>query len=251
MNQLTTMNNTPARQGILANNMPVPQTTSGTLEHTGTAHDEENITDIPPDFSWMAEIPFIIGGFVWPPASSSVYLPLDRFINITESSANSFPWLAVPMSYHKYFNGDYFLRFTAVKPSRTPGKILVIYSPSGNNPTTSEIASVNARMIKKEWDLAQSNTFELTIPGFNPNRMRVTGDRRRDPPAGYTGLSLQGPSATRNFGLIKLIEAIPYAPGSIYPDSFNIFIEGALQKAEFATPCDSHGVYRDFFNMTT
>lgn len=248
MNQ-ETMNVTPVRQPVFANSVPIPQTTTGTLEHTGTSYDTENITDIPPDFSWMSEMPFYRGSFEWPSTTAGNFLPLRYLVKIADSSSNSFPWLALPMSLHKYFNGELFVRFTAVKPSRTPGKILVLYMPSGKDISNDELRAVKSRIIKKEWDLAQSNTFELTIPGFNPNRMRVTGDRRRDPPTGYDGISVQGPSCARDFGLLKLVDAIPYAPGSIFPDKFTIFVEIALTKAEFATPCDSHGVYLDFFSV--
>lgn len=244
------MNNTPVRQPVFANTVPIPQTTTGTLEHTGVAYDEEPITDIPPDFGWMSEMPFLRSIIRWPKPEPGAYtiLRLNKFVSTVESNGNSFPWLAIPMSYHKYFNGEVFLRFIAVKPSRTPGKILVTYHPDGRAMLPSEINAVNARVIKKEWDLAQTNTFELTIPGFNPNRMRHTGDRRRDPPTGWTGVSLQGPSTARHFGSVELSVAIPYAPGSIFPDEFSIIIEMALQKAEYATPCDSHGLYSDFFS---
>lgn len=242
------MNNTPVRQPVLANNLPVPQTTSGTLEQTGISYDPENITDIPPDFSWMSEMPFFKQSFTWPPASQPVSLVLNKFAPTQESNGTTFPWLAVPMSLHKYFNGNYFVRFTAVKPSRTPGKILVVYLPSGQTLSTTDLNSVRSRVIKKEWDLTQSNTFEMTIPGFNPNRMRVTGNRRRDPPTGMNGISLESPTTARDFGSLHLYVAVPYAPGSIFPDSFTIFTEVALQNPEFATPCDSHGVYEDFFS---
>lgn len=246
-----TENVTPVRQPVFANIVPIPQTTTGTLEHTGTAYDTENITDIPPDFSWMSEMPFYRSQIEWPYSSDQgIIINLNKFKSTADSASNSFPWLAVPMSLHRYFNGEFFIRMTAVKPSRTPGKILVTYVPNGKVMSKEAINLVKARVVKKEWDLAQSNTFELTIPGFNPSRMRVTSDRRRDPPTGHDGVSLQGPSCARDYGAIILTDAIPYAPGSIFPDKFTIFFEYALQRAEFATPCDSHGVYRDFFSIT-
>lgn len=242
-----TMNVTPVRQPVFANSVPIPQTTTGTLEHTGIAFDDENITDIQPDFGWMSEMPFLRTSFTWPPSGvSGQHIPLNSFKRTPDSSSNSYPWLAVPMSLHKYFNGEVFLRFTAVKPSRTPGKILITYYPDGVDRTNSQINTLKARFVKKEWDLAQSNTIELTIPGFNPNRMRPTGDRGR---FATGGVEFRPPFYAISFGSVVLTTAIPYAPGSVFPDKFTIFVEMALQKAEFATPCDSHGVYRDFFSI--
>lgn len=241
---------TPARQAVLANQVPPAQTVNGTLEHSGNYFDSEQISDIPPDFDWMCEMPLYRTSITWPPTpGAGTNFSLNQFVITNEAYGTTFPWLAWPMSLHRWFNGEMHLRFTAVKPSRTPGKAILYYQPSGAILSAAEYNSVKGRIVKKEWDFQQTTTFEFTVPGFNPSRMRPTGSNSATPPSGRDGAQLLMPSTTYDFGRISLRDCMPYQPGSVFPDSFTIFLEMSLKKPNFATPCDSHGKYEDFFQI--
>lgn len=147
------------------------------------------------------------------------------------------------------------LSFWAIKPLATGGKIRVQYTPdasfditqagldftaTGPVLTTADAPPIAAdsrqRCYLWEWDLKAKNIFSLTFEGNLPLAAMPTntGLPKVNKFESY-GVSEQSglPYFTTTFGTVSLYWQNAYIPGSIYPDSFTIYIFKSLAGSEF------------------
>jgi len=239
---------------------PLPQTVSGVLESSGLPNsDGPSISDIPPDFGWMSEMQTYFGTFNYD-INSDMRSPLINFsVNGAKlgtktdlgkelPSDNTQVWQSVPFLCSKWWSGSISFRFIALKPPRTPGKLIFRYSflpkIGSSDPSTTFMNDSNYRGIAKEWDLSQSNIFEFDVTGMNPLNVRPTWlpdvTYRLDPGgvgSQYHAVQVTNP-ALYLMGRIQVEPAIPYQPGSLYPDSIRILVFRSFKNSQFYTPTD-------------
>ena len=182
MSNTQQLNNPPRNPTVP--NVPNPQTNLGTLEHTGLPIDNnENIVDIPPDFSWMTSQYKFYSHFVVE-TSKPIGTPLftTRVVASTAGPQEEgvHYWWDIPFRCSMWWNGKVSYRFTIIKPPRVPGKILLTFRQDAFNERGQKHEINNPkrpvdnkyRSVLKEWDLAQSNQFEFDITASTPIRAR-------------------------------------------------------------------------------
>nr|QZZ63329.1 hypothetical protein [Nelson Picorna-like virus 8] len=255
---LNTDTSNPIRNlGIPQN--PVPQTNTGLLEHTAIPFEPmEQITDIPPDFSWMVQ--------QW---KLNMLLTVDNTmavgkvitfqnalhaaeINGADPMAGLPNWLRLPFASAIWWKGVVSHRFTIVKPPRVTGKLLVRWrqdsfgSYDGWGEQTTKDATM--RSILKEWDLSESNVFEFDISASLPIKARPTKfqpkraflpDQAKTVAFGFQ----THPWIDVSMGSFTLEIAQQISPGGIFPDSFTIICERAIKDSSFMTPTDTKSTY--------
>lgn len=252
--------NVPPRDVVMPN-VPETQTNMGTLEHTGLPIEPIwQITDIPPDFKWMAEqwkfhtsfpvkVTQLPGEVIY--TTRVVQSDEDKSLTLAQ-------WHDIPFCCSKWWNGKISYRFTIIKPPRVVGKLLVRYRQdafgkwdSGNAPTTGwALKDSKMRTILKEWDLAQSSQFEFDITGSNPIRARPTHVYEDKPQiaGGVVKLNdvaaFRTPWITYEMGRISIEVAQTISPGGIFPDTYQIIVEKSLKDCEFMTPTDPRTDHR-------
>lgn len=238
---------------------PPPQTVFGTLESSGLPFSEgSQISDIPPDFSWMSEIQTFYGDFEIK-STTPLQSPIITF-SVTGNKLNSSSqpvdtsspygvvqtWQSVPFLCSKWWSGEVGFRFIALKPPRTPGKLLFRYSFAPNMDGKDQDLFVNdsaIRGVAKEWDLSQSNIFEFDVTGLNPIDARPTWlpdfsyNFSNANTTGHVALPVMNPS-TYLLGNIQVSLVIPYQPGSLYPDNIRILVFRTFKNAQFYIPTD-------------
>lgn len=246
-NEQTIEKNPPRSLGIPT--APVPQTNMGLLEHTGVPFEpQDQITDIPPDFGWMASQWKYVDQFpinTTQTVGTSVYWSpvVANKLDITNPY-----WTSVPFSFSKWWTGAISYRFTAIKPPRVTGKILVMYRQDGFYDVTKDTNGIRdtlLRSIIKEWDLSQSSQFEFDLTGSVPIRARpaqwVNG---ADPfkigkTVGTSFAIYNTPWTEREMGVFRLEMAQTVSPGGIFPDTFTVLVEKSIKTPNFMTPTDS------------
>lgn len=248
--------NVPPRDVVMPN-VPETQTNMGTLEHTGLPIEPIwQITDVPPDFKWMAEqwkfhTTFTVNVQQQPGAIIYTTRVVQSDSNKSLTLAQ---WHDIPFSCSKWWNGKVSYRFTAIKPPRVTGKLLVRYRQDcfeewkqAEPPTTGtwpKIADKKMRTILKEWDLGQSSQFEFDITGSNPIRARPTHLYEEKPQIEASTIALNDvasyrtPWITFEMGRISVEVAQTISPGGIFPDTYQIIVEKSLKDCQFMTPTD-------------
>nr|UMO75660.1 MAG: putative capsid protein 2 [Polycipiviridae sp.] len=249
----------PVRNYGLPQN-PVPQTNTGLLEHTGIPFVPlENITSLPPQFSWMVEQYKIITTV---PVSTtnavgSIILSTDVLHpNNGNTVFRTYPnWERIPFSSSIWWKGIVSYRLSIIKPPRVTGKLLVRYRQdnflafNGRPANNSNIKDSTYRSILKEWDLSDSNHFTFDISASLPIRARPTkfpGIKSISPSTATDRVSYATtltPWIDFSMGAISLEVAETIAPGSIFPDSYTIIVERAFKDTEFMIPTDSKSTY--------
>lgn len=236
-------------------NVPNPQTNEGTLEHTGLPITPSlNITDIPPDFKWMSEqwkyhdtFTVNVGNNIGDIVYTSRVVMADANIDYLIAQ-----WHDIPFACSKWWNGKVSYRFTIIKPPRVPGKLLIKFRQDafnkrddGSVDKTKEHfpPDVKYRSIVKEWDLAQTNQFEFDITGSNPIEARPTHLPKRKPKVDLAGKNYAiaeyiTPWTTYEMGRFTIEIAQKIIPGSIFPDTYDIYVEKSLKDCIFYTPTD-------------
>lgn len=228
---------------------PVPQTNLGTLEHTGLPFEPQDfITDVPPDFSWMASQWKYIDFFninTSQNVSDKVY---ETPIVAAKTEIDYPYWTRVPFSFSKWWTGAISYRFTAIKPPRVTGKLLVVYRQDAflDLKTDKPITDTLQRSIIKEWDLSQSSQFEFDLTGSVPIRARPSQwINPIDPFQNESELSMTvssfyfTPWTEREMGAIQILVAQKLSPGGIFPDAFKVLVEKSVKTPSFMTPTDS------------
>lgn len=246
--------NLPPRD-VVVPNVPETQTNMGTLEHTGLPIEPIwQITDIPPDFKWMAEQwKFHTSFTVTKDQLPGAVIYTTRVVQSdSDKSLGLAQWHDIPFSCSKWWNGKISYRFTIIKPPRVVGKLLVRYRTDCFNAWNPVSAPTNGwnikdnkmRTILKEWDLAQSSQFEFDITGSNPIRARPTHVYEDKPQTSTPSLALNAvasyrtPWITFEMGRISVEVAQTISPGGIFPDSYQVIVEKSLKDCEFMTPTD-------------
>lgn len=236
---------------------PVPQTNTGMLEHSAIPFEPmEQITDVPPDFSWMVQ--------QW---KLNMLLNIDTsmdvgkvvtFQNVLHAAEiagadpfASYPnWLRFPFANSIWWKGVVSHRFTIVKPPRVTGKLLVRWRQDsfGSYDTWDEATTKDATMrsILKEWDLSESNVFEFDISASLPIQARPTKAQPKKAFGGASNVAFSSqthPWIDMAMGSFTLEIAQKISPGGIFPDSYTIICERAIKNASFMTPTDSKSTY--------
>lgn len=255
--QISETHNPVRNMGIPQN--PVPQTNTGLLEHTGMPITPfENITTIPPDFSWMTsqfkvltqatiDTTHTVGTVLY---SANVLHPNAANLNFIDSPN----WERIPFASSIWWKGIVSFRFSIIKPPRVVGKLLIKYRQDNfmnlgpNSPGKDpNIKDDTYRSILKEWDLSATNHFEFDISASLPIRARPTKY-----PSMVTTPANEGPTAyaqvvppwiNYSMGAISLEVAEMIAPGGIFPDSYQIIVERSFKNADFMTPTDTKSTY--------
>lgn len=248
-NEQTIEKNPPRSLGVPT--APVPQTNMGLLEHSGIPFEpQDQITDIPPDFGWMASQWKYVDKFTISvtnePNKQIYWTPVVASLNDI-----TYPyWTSVPFSFSKWWTGAISYRFTAIKPPRVTGKLIIQYRQDGfrtvdDDTVATQVTDSIQRSIAKEWDLSQSSQFEFDLTGSVPIRARpaqwVNG---ADPfkigkTVGTAFAVYNTPWVEREMGEIKVRPAQFLSPGGIFPDSFTILVEKSIKTPSFMTPTDS------------
>lgn len=240
---------TPTRQPVLTPVQPSPQTVQGILEHTGNGLDGEDIKDVPLSFNFLNSIPYYLTKFQvrnTMTVGSQVYtFNVYQDSSCIKTSTNaSPPWVGMPMLGSTYFNGAPKFRMFAVKPSRTPCKLLVEfwYCPGniGDEPAT--------RIPLREWDLQESPVCEFEIPGAYILRDKMSAIPSMKPltQASYIAPGYITPIQMYEAGKIRISLAMPYQPGSLFPDDYYIYVEKSWPTTVFKIPNSYRG---DFENI--
>lgn len=244
---------------------PTPLTNCGILSDFGVPSDNQNITDIPPDFSWMSALEIFKGSFrvgtddilnkkIYQIYPGSKVDPQDGSNGPLLEGIQA-DWHFLPFLTSRWWNGIIKLRFIAIKPPRVTGKLLFKWFPAPAAPDEDMLA----RSIKYEWDLGLSNEFSITISGYNIACLRPTwipfksgswGDQSKNfgSFAGYTM-----PLSQSTYGRLDVSLANSIQPGSLFPDSIRILIFQSFPGATFHTSTDIRGTealypLRHFFN---
>lgn len=253
----TTEQAIPVR-GIPIPQAPTPQTNFGILEHTGTLPTLEPIQDIPVSFSWMMAMPYFHSQFTVS-ATDAIGDELTSFNAITDTTAsggpNTFkPWASLAFTTSTYWTGIPTYRLIAIKPSRTPCKLLVVFEFKNRGGVPAFDNDALQRTIIKEWDLAQSSICEFDITGIMPTRQRPSyiSTLPATPAASdlYT-LGFTTPNTLYEAGRISIVNALTYQPGGIFPDSFTVLVEKAWKNFSCKTPVDPRGNYPHIMNNVT
>lgn len=244
--------------------VPIPQTNEGTLEHTGLPVQRfELITDIPPDYSWMVSQWKYVDKFeisaTEPNISSVGDMVYQTLVigNTGQYKDKSFlnNWLALPFRASYWWNGVVSYRFTAIKPPRVTGKLLIRFRQdafqklgTGIDPIYPSATSENNisdklyRSILKEWDLSQSSQFEFDISSALPIRARPTHYANRYTPSGgqsWTAVAQTfDPWTEMEMGRIVVEIAQHVSPGGIFPDTYTILVEKSIKMPQFYATTD-------------
>lgn len=238
---------------------PLPQTVCCTLEHSGVPMSApENVTDIPPDFSWMTEMQLYDHVFEYKVADQPPKTELDSFNvhNWRHYSSGSpenmpfSPWTLLPFYGSKWWNGTVSFKFIAIKPPRVTGKILIRYS---FDPYDDFSKDTRYRSIAKEWDLGQSAECEFDVQATNtilarPTWLPVTNASTTDNGA---FLAQKIPLQEWHFGTIKIEAAQRLQVGSIFPDSIRILVFRVYKNCQFYQPTDFRGNAPHFLMLGT
>lgn len=240
--------------------VPVPQTVSGVLNEYGAFSDTINITDIGPDYSWMAAIEEYLTMFTIKAASKGEILnfyPQCKFpgiVNPTLVDLNQTTWHWIPFGASKWWSGCIRLRFMAIKPPRIPCKILIRYTPDPSDVNFNR--DMTRRGIKHEWDLALTQDCSIDIAGYNWTAARPTWIPRV---AGHDA-EVADDDATNwkswvphlaqvSFGAVQLEIAHPMIPGNIFPDDIRILVFQSFPRAEFYSATDIRSMKYHFFML--
>lgn len=226
---------------------PPPQTVSMTLEHSGVPVDEPLlVTDIPPDFQWMAQLQRYHTSFVVS-KNKNPKDPLwrDNVHTMIETSDGDpykiIPsWNVLPMVTSRWWNGIVSYKLIAIKPPRVTGKLLIRYSFDPHDDFSGD--SVR-RGICKEWDLGQSSECEFDVVATNTIRARPTWLPliRSGNVTGAYWLDQYLPYQTWHYGSLMIELAQRIQVGSIFPDSIRILVFKCFKNAEFYLPTDARG----------
>lgn len=246
--QLTTV---PPR-AMTVPNQPTPMTNMGILADYGAPSDNEMITDIPPDFSWMAGIETYHGYYEFKvsdlPGTSKLFYPTfkkdaaDGIITLTGINAD---WHFIPFCTSRWWSGRPRLRFMAIKPKQVTGKLILQWYPDLGAEGAANQDTELQRNIKYEWDLGTSSEYSLDLTGYNCTRLRPTWL-----PTSRTesGIVYQIPPLVQyTFGYVTLRVQHLLQPGSIFPDSIRILVFQSFQDCTFHTSTDIRGDRAHFF----
>lgn len=253
--------NNPPRS-ITIPQLPQPQTCFGVLEHTGIPYsDPENVTDIPPDFSWMTETHALVKSFIYSTQDEigkklsdwAAHAPDMQDVTTPDDESHPMTWQRLPFYVSKWWTGMVSYRFLAIMPSRVTGKILIRYTFENNVKNSPAIDPKQYdtlyRGIIKEWDLGQSNIFEFDIPALDPIQARPTwlpetkgfplqvAGTLKKPWINYQAYQQINPS-TWMLGRITCETAQNLSPGSIFPDSIRILVFRIFKNSTFYQPTD-------------
>lgn len=239
--------------------VPIPQTNEGTLEHTGLPIQRfELITDIPPDYSWMVSQWKFVDKFnisVTDDIGKMLYQTL--VIGNTGQFANKYfanNWIKVPFQSSYWWNGAVSYRFTAIKPPRVTGKILIRFRQDAfqklgtgidiqypAQTSTDNVSDKLYRSILKEWDLSQSSQFEFDITSALPIRARPCRFANRFSSADNKNWQIAqsfDPYTEIEMGRIVVEIAQHISPGGIFPDTYTILVEKSIKSPEFYSTND-------------
>lgn len=238
---------------------PLPQTVCCTLEHSGVPMSEpENITDIPPDFSWMTEMQLYDHSFEYKithnPKDELDSYNVQNWRHIVNGSPEGMPfspWTLLPFYGSKWWNGTVSFKFIAIKPERVTGKILIRYSFDPYDDFTKD---TRYRSIAKEWDLGQSAECEFDVQAANTIRARPTWVPLVNSTTSVNDgsfLTQKIPLQEWHLGTIKIESAQRLQVGSIFPDSIRILVFRVYKNCQFYMPTDFRGNAPHFLMMGT
>lgn len=238
---------------------PLPQTVSCTMEHSGLPVSiPENVTDIPPDFSWMTEMQLFDHSFEYKVTQnpqdelSSFNVHNWRHVESGNPEHLEFmPWTLLPFFGSRWWNGTVAFKLIAIKPPRVTGKILIRYS---FDPVEDFSKDSKRRMIAKEWDLGQSSECEFDITAVNTIRARPTWIPRvstKFPAKGAVFTSQLTPVQQWHMGSIRIEAAQRLQVGSIFPDQIRILVFRVYKNCNFYQPTDLRGNAPHFLAMGT
>lgn len=239
--------------------VPIPQTNSGTLEHTGIPFQQvEMITDIPPDYAWMSSQWKYIDQFQIKQSDPIGALRYQTLVinNTGQFSDKYFAnnWMKLPLQGSYWWTGAISYRFTAIKPPRVTGKLLVRFRQDAfqnlgttiadeyPSDTPDAISDKLYRSILKEWDLSQSSQFEFDITSAIPIRARPSRFAQRYTATGENSwqetVNAFDPWTEIEMGRIIVEVAQHISPGGIFPDTFTVLVEKSIKNPKFYSTTD-------------
>lgn len=241
---------------------PVPQTNTGLLEHSSIPFEpQEQITDVPPSFSWMVSQYKYIGSFqvkfsdkVGTLIGDLPVLGHPQGFKDQYSLPN---WYKLPFASSVWWSGNVSYRFTIIKPPRVVGKLLIRYRQDEfgdiNDQGQPDMYTSDStyRSILKEWDIAESNQFEFDVSSVLPIRARPTtrdfaqtSARNSITYKNNCYATAQTPWLLLHMGGIRLEVAQMISAGNLFPDTYTILVEKAFKNTTFMTPTDSKNFFR-------
>lgn len=228
---------------------PLPQTVCITLEHSGVPTSKmQAITDIPPDFSWMANLQLYKGSFT----VKTTDMPKTRLYKTGVHNHKEDPnltgvptpivWNYIPLLASKWWTGKVSYKLIAIKPPRVTGKLLIRFSFDPYYDIQNEDAL--RRCVCKEWDLGTSSECEFDVEGVSPIGAHPTWLNEakyispQDNPLWAESLL---PVAIWSYGFFQVEVAQRIQPGGIFPDQFRVLVFMSYKNSQFYQPTDMRG----------
>lgn len=234
--------------------IPTPMTNMGIISDYGAPSDYENITDIPPDYSWMSALEVYKTMFTFS-VNDAISKSLIQLYPCAKTDANRRlykvdpDWHFIPFCSSRWWSGSPRLRFMAIKPPQVRGKLLITWTPDISRVGYMDTIS---RSIKYEWDLGTSTEYSCDLTGYNCTRLRQTWVPTF-PASTLTSMLSIGqfpPMMQYTFGAFKVQVQSQLQPGSIFPDSIRILVFLSFQNTSFHTSTDLRGGSLHLFSLT-
>lgn len=235
-------------------NQPTPMTNMGILADYGAPSDQENITDIPPDFGWMSGIETFITSWRFNqsdnPGTYQTFYPASKrsvgtsTLTMLDLRAD---WHFIPFLSSRWWSGRPRLRFMAIKPKQVTGKMIIQWYPDvgAEGPTSVDALQRN---IKYEWDLGTSSEYSLELTAYNCTRLRPTWLHFSKTGQGSVYIAPPLVQFSFGYGTISLQHLLQ--PGSIFPDSIRILLFLSFSQCTFHTSTDIRGDRAHFLSST-
>lgn len=134
------------------------------------------------------------------------------------------------MVHSVYWNSELNYSFWAVKPPMAVGRARVSFRPPNSIGEGTDFDS-HQRDIMKEWDFSASNIFDFGVVGFNPRNFRSTCAVAS--PNSAVVSRVQIPLNDYKFGYVRMFMTNRYQPGSIFPDTCQVFVFQSFSMPQF------------------
>lgn len=151
----------------------------------------------------------------------------------------------LPFQTSIYWKGSVTWRFWAIKPDRVVGKIAFAYHPE----TDSATLDTARREPYAEWDLSESDYFDITFQGYNNIFWRpvVPQLNTEVDKVGYQRYAVHTPAYQYRAGTFQAYISAPIQVGNVFPQDFKILIFARFDNPQTATITDFRQDVRSTF----